>query len=184
MSRAAFAWLGGAAMALGAIIAAELAGHSPPPPIAAAAIPASPRGAVAAEPAAGSDQSRLAAILGRPLFDPSRRPPRPSGPSEARALRLSGTIVAPGAGPGTGPDEREAIFEPAGGGRPVVVREGQRVGSAVVRSIAPGVVLVVGAGGPRLLEPSYSLSAVEAGTGTPPLVPHLPGMAARLQEAK
>lgn len=175
MSRAAFAWLGGAAMALGAIIAGELAGDPPPPPVAGAAIPAFPGSAAAAAPAAGAEQGWLTAILGRPLFDPSRRPPHGASASEP-LFRLSGTVVGPGG--------RQAIFEPAGGGRAVVVREGQKVGSAVVRSIAPGTVLVVGAGGPRVIQPSYSLAGGGAGTEAPALVPQLGSMAAPLRATK
>ena len=172
MSRIAFLWLGGTAVALAAIIAGELAGNSPLPPAVGVVARASAIDRASGEPAPGAQRRWIATILERPLFDPSRRAPG-GADGAAGALRLSGTIV--------GPAGREAIFEPAGGGKPVVVAEGQPVGGAIVRSIVPGAVLVVGAGGPRLLAPSY-----EAEAGAPPSgpAPHLGSLAARLREAK
>jgi hypothetical protein len=172
MSRVAFLWLGGTALALAAIIAGELAGNSPLPPAAGVVAQASSINPAGGEAAPGAQGRWIATILGRPLFDPSRRA---SGGADgaAGALRLSGTIV--------GPAGRDAIFEPAGGGRPVVVAEGQLVGGAVVRSIVPGAVLVVGAGGPHLLVPSYEAEAGAVASGP---APHLGSLAARLREAK
>ncbi len=172
MSRVAFLWLGGTAVALAAIIAGELAGSSPLPPAAGVVPPPASINAATGEPAPGAQRRWIATILGRPPFDPSRRAPGGAG-GAAGTLRLSGTIV--------GPAGRQAIFEPAGGGKPVVVAEGQRVGGAVVRSIVPGAVLVVGADGPRLLAPSY---AGEAGAAASGPAPHLGSLAARLREAK
>jgi hypothetical protein len=174
MSRAAFAWLGGAALALAAIIAAEFSAGTAPPPVAGAAVVMAARNVAAGAPVAGSERRWTAAILERPLFNPARRPP--GEPSEAGSFRLSGTIV--------GPDGRRAIFEPAGTGRPVIVREGERMEGAVVRAIAPGLVLVVGADGPRLLAPSYTTPSGAVAAGTPPLARHLATPAAPVREAK
>ncbi|HTU55203.1 MAG TPA: hypothetical protein VMF62_14655 [Acetobacteraceae bacterium] len=172
MSRIAFLWLGGTALALAAIIVGELAGNSPLPPAAGVVpLPASINPA-SGEPAPGAQRRRIETILGRPLFDPSRRAPGGTA-GAAGALRLSGTIVAPAG--------RQAIFEPAGSGAPVVVAVGQLVGGAVVRSIVPGAVLIVGAQGPRLLAPSY---AGEAGAAASGPAAHLGSLAARLREAK
>ncbi len=173
-----------AAATLAAVILVELAGGGPPPP--AVAPPARPAVARAAgwRPTAAAEARRAATILARPLFDPSRRPP--AGPAAAGSLRLSGVVV--------GPFGRLAIFEPAQGGKPVVVRVGERVGGAIVRAIAPDRVLVAGIDGPRVLLPSDGAAAagvavsgaVASGEATAPARPaaHPSSMATRLLEAK
>lgn len=158
------------------IIASEIAGSSRATrPVEPVMRVARSLGATNAGQPSGSDRRWIAAILGRPLFDRARRPP--SGTvSSAGALRLSGVII--------GPFGRQAIFEPAGGGKPVVVHEGDRVGDSIVRSIGPDLVLVVGGSGVRALRPSYS-GAVGATTATTrALRPRSPSLAARLGQAK
>ena len=177
MTRADFAWVGGAALALAAIIAAELAPAPATPPLPEIAVPAMPDSPAAQPVPAGSSIGAVATILARPLFAPSRRPPSAPATATAASLRLSGTIV--------GPSGRRAIFEPAGGGKPVVVRVGDRVGSEIVRAITPGTVLVVGADGPHLLAPAYTaLTGRPAGYAGAGLPPAGPTMAVRLGEAK
>lgn len=95
--------------------------------------------------------ARLSAkLLARPLFSPARRPtdatgllardPAPSVP------RLTGIIVT-SAG-------RQAIF--AGpGGKPVVLREGDRFGAFSVQAIRPGQVVLSGPDGTHALGPTF-----------------------------
>ncbi len=174
MIRSGFVWLGGAVLVLAAMIASELSGSVTAPPVAGVAMaPAPTRNAkLAGEPAASSDQRWMATILGRPLFTPSRRPPAEAA-QVTGALRLTGTIV--------GPDGPRAIFEPQEGGRAMVVREGERVGGALVRAIAPGKVFIVDGSGLRLLQPSFTSSAENLLGGAEP---SFPATAAERREAK
>jgi len=90
----------------------------------------------------------LQAVLARPLFEPSRRPPAEGHSVAAGAPglpRLSGVIVTP-----TG---RQAIF--AGSGKPVIVAEGATLDGFTVRSITAGEVTVIGANGVQVLHPSF-----------------------------
>ena len=99
------------------------------------------------DPAARSSDW-AATVLARPLFDPDRRPPAPGAatrPADAALPRLAGTMVT-AAG-------RRAIF--AGGGAPLVVQEGARVGAFTVVLIAPGEVTLMGPGGVRAVRPSF-----------------------------
>ena len=163
MIRFGFVWLGGAVLVLAAVIASELSGSPTAMPIAGVAVAPAPmrNTKLIGEPAATSDQRWMATILARPLFTPSRRPPAEAA-QVTGALRLTGTIV--------GPDGPRAIFEPQGGGRAVVVREGERVGGALVRAIAPGKVFVADASGLRLLQPSFTSSAESLLRGPAPSV--------------
>jgi hypothetical protein len=172
--RAGFAWLGGTVLALAAIIATELSSGPAARPVAGIVVPVAPMGAASGEPTTGLEQRWVAAILGRPLFDPSRRPPAEANQAP-NALRLSGTVVGPG-----GP---QAIFEPEGGGRAVIVREGERVGGAIVRSIVPGKVFVLDAGELHLLEPSFTSSASSL-LADPQSPPPPANPIAQLREAK
>jgi hypothetical protein len=172
--RSGFVWLGGAALVLAAMIASELSGSVTGLPVARLAIaPAPVRNTnLVGVPAASSDQRWMATILERPLFTPSRRPPAEAAQLTG-ALRLTGTIV--------GPDGPRAIFEPQEGGRAMVVREGERVGGALVRAIAPGKVVIVDGRGLRLLQPSFTSSA-ESLLGGPDS--SVPAAAAERREAK
>lgn len=94
----------------------------------------------------------LATAQERPLFRVDRRPPTltndavPKGDGPAR---LTGVL--------TGPFDHRAIFVAAADPKPFVVREGDRVADFVVRSIRPGRVIVVEAGGAeRILQPSFA----------------------------
>ncbi len=143
--------LGLAATALTGTIVLELRAKSPdsvrvsslpapaPPPI-----PPHPQTA-GASPAA----SWSAAILARPLFAPSRRPPAgPAAPGIALASlpRITGTMVTPAG--------RSVIFA-VPGGKPVVVGEGGHLGPYTIRRIAAGLVTVDGPGGTRTLGPAF-----------------------------
>ena len=99
-------------------------------------------------------QQLSAALLVRPLFSPSRRPPvagaaaRAETPPDVPLPRLSGILVAS--------DGRTAIF--AGENRAVIVQEGGRIGRFTVQSIGPGEIVLQGPGGFRSLRPSFGPS--------------------------
>jgi hypothetical protein len=105
-------------------------------------------------PAASSDvradpKQLISAILARPLFSPTRRPPQTaSNPISSNfdlgGARLTGIIVAPG--------ERLAIFD-IKGSKPVVLSEGETVGGWRVDSIASSEVSLVGPGGVKTMQP-------------------------------
>lgn len=162
------------AAALGAIIVAELSGGTPPlqpPGPLARPVPAHSDGG---KPTTRTEAERVATILARPLFTPSRRPP--AGPASAGGLRLSGVVV--------GPDSRLAIFEPPKGGKPVIVQVGQQVSGAVVRAIGPTSVLLTGPDGPRVLQPADQAAGRSSGPIDRTLTAPHTTMAQRLLEEK
>ncbi|MGI4978022.1 MAG: hypothetical protein ACRYG6_13865 [Janthinobacterium lividum] len=107
--------------------------------------------------------SLVAAILARPLFEQDRRPvaETQAGPVADGDARLAGIMISP--------DGRAAIFAPADGGRPTVLREGAALGALTVRAIAPGAVTVLSHGKEQVMHPSFAASSA---TTTP--VPQLP----------
>jgi hypothetical protein len=116
----------------------------------AAAEHAASRIAPAPAGGAGELQARVAAILARPLFQPTRRPPavpatEAAGPSALP--RLAGVLVSRAG--------RSVIFEGGADGKPVVVGEGGRIGAYVVTSIGDGEAVVTGPGGARTLHPAF-----------------------------
>ena len=107
---------------------------------------------VAAAPTAiGSDSSssRFVEILARPLFRQSRRPLADTALAVAdlsiSRLRLTGVIVSSTGG--------LAIFAGNEGGKSIVVRKGDRVGPAIVDTIAVGQVILRGPDGTVMLRP-------------------------------
>ncbi len=113
-----------------------------------------------------------ATILERPLFNRDRRPVATPGVAGGQAPglpRLAAVVVHP-----TG---RTATFVPADGGKPVVAREGTRVGGFTVQAIQAGQVTVLGPDGVRVLRPSFDLRPVPAGTAGLALgAPAFPGL--------
>jgi hypothetical protein len=92
-----------------------------------------------------------ARITARPLFSPARRAlDTPAGAvadtSRGGLPRLTGVIVGPGGG--------RAIFAGADG-RPRTAAEGDTIGVFKVRKIDPGVVILSGPEGERVLRPVY-----------------------------
>lgn len=77
-------------------------------------------------------------LVSRPLFAPDRRPTvlaAPDAPVDATgAVKLTGVIVSQAG--------RSAIFVLDGAARPIVVHEGDRVGTVLVTTIEPGLVAV------------------------------------------
>jgi hypothetical protein len=121
------------------------------------------------------------AILARPLFSPSRRPPRPapaagSGPAvQGEFPRLAAVLI--------GPSGRSAIFAGSAGSKPIIVREGDAVASFVVRSIEPGRVTLDGPSGRRELRPVFVNGSELQPSGVQPPASHLPVRAASLRTA-
>jgi hypothetical protein len=93
----------------------------------------------------------LAAILARPLFSTTRRPPPKGGDnetadSEFTDTRLTGIVIAPG--------HRIAIFAPIGA-KALIVSEGESVSGWRVERINPQEVSLSGPGGTRTLQPKF-----------------------------
>jgi len=145
LGRAAPIVLSAIAAALACAIALEVADshHSVP------ATPIRPSKAIAqnqAPLAEGPDshENWLNQILGRPLFNPDRRPIE----SGVRGLpRLTGIVVAG--------SQRVAIFAGPSNGRPVLAQAGAHIGAYEVRSIADEGVTVVGPTGTSLVRPAF-----------------------------
>ena len=150
LTTSSFVPLGLLAAGLSVVIAWELRAGAEGPPAVAVSLP---QDAKAEEtPRSPVDLQQLsAALLGRPLFSPSRRPPvagtaaRAETPPDVPLPRLSGILVAS--------DGRIAIF--AGENRAVIVQEGGRIGRFTVRSIGPGEIVLQGPDGFRSLRPSF-----------------------------
>ena len=156
MSRLLPATLAVAALLLGAILW-ELQDAAGPdrgtPSRRSAAVPVA-RAAPEAEPG-DVLQGWVATALERPLFRTDRRPDKTSNNVAVKGdepLRLSGVL--------TGPFGNSAIFMSAADAKPVVMKEGMRVGDFVVRSIEPGGVVVEAGGRVRTLKPSFAQGAV------------------------
>lgn len=120
-------------------------------------------------------QAQFAAILARPLFDPSRRPPQvadvPHKPEPVpEPLRLAGVMVSR--------NGRQAIFASAAGGRAIVAGKGGHVGVFTVSAIVAGEVTVLDPdGGTRVLrlkaDPTARVAAmptVRVAQASPPSV--------------
>ncbi len=92
------------------------------------------------------------AILARPLFSISRRPPKLAAGHSAASdgmPRLSGIMIAPGI--------RKAIFAPEGGGKPMVLSEGATLADTAIRTIEPGEVILASG---QVLRPTYDKNRV------------------------
>jgi hypothetical protein len=89
-----------------------------------------------------------ATILARPLFSPTRRPPEAAATDHSETslndMRLTGILITP--------DQRLAIFAPAGG-KPLVRAEGDMISDWRIDSIAGQSVSLIGPTGTTTLEP-------------------------------
>jgi hypothetical protein len=93
----------------------------------------------------------IAAILARPLFSPSRRPPQSNSDNAADDAgladsRLAGIIIESG--------RRFAIFAPQGA-KPLMVTEGETLSGWRVDSISPQEVSLSGPDGTKTLQPKF-----------------------------
>ena len=123
----------------------------------AAAVPHAPGPAVRAAAAPPTD-NLITAILARPLFDSTRRPPLPaSAGGEAGPglddTRLTGIITEPG--------HRIAIFA-AEGAKPLTVTEGETVSGWRIENITPGEISLSGPDGTKTLQPKFDPTQVSA----------------------
>lgn len=104
----------------------------------------------------------VSTILERPLFSMNRRPtaavPAQAGkePRSQATPRLAGVLVSAGA--------RGAIFAQVGE-KPVLAREGDRVGPYTVQSISAGQVTVIGPHGLTVLHPAFADAPESGGRG-------------------
>lgn len=115
--------------------------------------------------------AQAAAVLARPLFSRTRRPPQEAeagaAPDKPPPLRLTGTLVSQAG--------RQAIFAPATGGKALAAGVGSRVGVFTVAAIAAGEVTVLDPdGGAQVLRPRAD-PAVRAAAA--PAVPAAPAAA-------
>jgi hypothetical protein len=151
MLRLAFMTMGGLALVLGCIVLGEawwahagggsaLMAPRPTPVRLARAVPAGPVRA----------NTWVAAVLARPLFNPSRRPAPVAavvGSGGAALPRLTGIMISP--------QGRLAIFAPATG-KPITVQPGERIGGFTIRGIARDHVSVLGPNGVETVRIAYS----------------------------
>ncbi len=159
----AAAW--GLAALLGAVVFWEYQGRHAAD---AALAPPSPRPAAvgrdtAAAPPADLSPRWVETLLARPLFSPSRRPLAVAGPLAAAATplpRLTGVVVSA--------STRGAIFAAQAGGKGIVVSEGDWIAGYRVRSIAAGLVILLGPEGELALRPTFApVAATPPATGAP-----------------
>jgi|SRR5271170_2752773 len=99
----------------------------------------------------------IAAILSRPLFSTTRRPPEsaPDGPADTSLsdMRLTGILISP--------KQRLAIFAKSGG-KPVVLSEGEMINDWRVDDIATRSVSLSGPTGTTTLAPKADPNLVRA----------------------
>ena len=157
-------------LALAGIIAWEcldaLPADAPPPPRPVADVPSShPE---APEARQGRMEAQAAAVLARPLFSRTRRPPQEAevgaAPGKPPPLLLTGTLVSQAG--------RWAIFTPAAGGKTVATGVGGRIGTFVVGAITAGEVTVLDpSGGAQVLRPKADPAIRAAAAPTVPAAP-------------
>jgi hypothetical protein len=154
MIRSAASALGVLLVALAGLVSLEIKGTSRDTDLSLAMPASRAPGPVptAARMDAGAAPAWVRTILARPVFSPSRRPPPgAAGSDTAGAARLAGIVVS-----GT---SKQAIFAPAGDGKPVVLAVGGRIGALVLTSIEPDQVVVMGPDGEHRLRPAFDHSA-------------------------
>jgi hypothetical protein len=136
------------------------------PPLPAITPPKLAAGSHAGQRAATRDTDTwVTAILSRPLFSIGRRPPKIAAPRSAGTQegipRLSGIMIATGF--------KRAIFAPEGGGKPLVLREGEPLADTAIRDIQPGQVILASG---EVLHPAYDKNRVPG--SQPYVAPGLP----------
>ena len=162
MARLALLLLVGGCLLFGAVLIIELAPAGAEDPVVAQTARAD-----AASPTARPQNPRpeelVAAILARPLFSSSRRPPQDvsSGAAADSDLdaRLTGIVTTPG--------HRLAIFA-VSGDKPLKVAEGDAVSGWRIESITPREVSLSGPGGTKTLQPKLDPNLAPP-PGQPPI---------------
>ena len=143
------------AVALAALIAIEL--FVPAGGDTETAAPQTAQTAEATPPADTQSPAEYAGtILARPLFRADRHPYVTNDQDVSTAPidlpRLAGILLAS--------DLKRAIFAPDGSDKPIVVSEGESVGSWRVQEIAPDSVTMTGPDGTRRIRPKFAANAV------------------------
>ena len=100
-----------------------------------------------AVPVGHDETGYLGTILGRPLFQPDRRPFVNSASVEPSIGRLTAIVISE--------NDKSLIFSGAPGGKPIVVTEGDHIGSAIVQSISIGRASLAGPDGVKVIQPSF-----------------------------
>jgi general secretion pathway protein N len=131
--------------------------------VSTSAAPAGAAVAVHRQPSTHVDEL-LAAVLSRPLFSSTRRPPQSAvndGPSGADLgdTRLTGIVTEPG--------RHLAIFA-VNGAKPLRLSEGEAVSGWRIESITPREVSLSGPGGTKTLEPKVDPSLPQGGPAPAP----------------
>lgn len=160
--------LGGLGLALGCVVLIEALEARDPPAMRMAAGPAAPRLDSASPNQPDHAGAWVSAILDRPLFSRSRRPPPRSAVANGTRTglpRLSGIMIDP--------REKLAIFAPTGG-KPIVAREGGHIGAFTVRAIHAEEVTISGPNGEEFLHTAFSGATDGAGPDRRP-APTPPG---------
>lgn len=135
----------------------------PPPHLARATATAA-----VAEP----DDNELTAILARPLFNPSRRPVAAAAIADAamEVPRLAGIVIDRSG--------RSAIFAAVDHPKPLVLREGGRLGGWSLRAIEASAVTLAGPDGTRVLHLGFAKQAAPQPSPQQPALPPRPARAA------
>jgi hypothetical protein len=89
----------------------------------------------------------LSAVLARPLFQSDRRPFLNSAKVEPSVGRLTAIMITE--------NDKRLIFSGAPGGKPVVVTEGDHIGSDIVQSISTERASLAGPDGVKFIQPSF-----------------------------
>jgi len=143
-------------LGFGALLVGQLYGEADSdvsaPPVAAAPkanVRATPR------PQRAAPDELVSAVLARPLFNPTRRPPETvqTASSGLADKRLAGIVIEP--------DRRLAIFAVTGA-KPIIVGEGDSVDAWRIETITASEILLVGPNGSRTLQPMADPAAAQA----------------------
>jgi general secretion pathway protein N len=109
----------------------------------------------------------LAAILARPLFSSTRRPPQSASPEAATDPDLAGTRLT---GIVTEPGHRIAVFA-VNGAKPLKLVEGEAVSGWRIESITPREVSLSGPSGTKTLQPKIDPNLAPPPGQPPPINP-------------
>jgi general secretion pathway protein N len=172
----------GACLLFGAILFAELAPGTDEDAVVARATAGPDAASPTTRPQSARPEELITAILARPLFSSTRRPPQdassgPSADSDLADARLTGIV--------TTPSRRIAIFA-ISSDKPLKVAEGDDVSGWRIESITPREVSLSGPSGTKTLQPKLDPNlAAPAGQpaagqpGRPPARPPVAPVASR-----
>lgn len=115
-------------------------------------------------------------ILARPLFAPGRRPDRsPESPTPEKTVtdlpRLTGIVTVMG--------KKLAIFQPWGGGKPIVGGVGTDIEGRKIQTISVDEIVMTGPDGAERIRPLPDPSLNHVAQSAPPRAPFSPALAPR-----